>query len=102
MSPALRILSNPCVRSVIAVPHHVFSRRQLLDSRLCTTSATAVRDSNEAASGQKSEKMAPFACLGIDTDLNGAIVIVKCIRNDDMARTGFSEAERSVVRTPRR
>lgn len=101
MRPALRVFSHSYVTFTHAIPNNAVGLQQRFIAPCCTSSASAVLEEESGAPATATAaNMVPFACVGIDTDMSGAIVLVKSERDDDMARTGFAQGGVSMVRTP--
>jgi hypothetical protein len=70
--------------------------------RGCGAVAGAAQDTGQSdgsSSDNATASARTFACVGIDSDMNGAIVLVTCQRNDSLVRLGKG-ADQSMVRPP--
>jgi hypothetical protein len=57
--------------------------------------AVAAQDTKHGSStnGSAEPSNTTFACVGIDTDMNGALVLVTCQRKDGIMQSGLGEDE---------
>ena len=92
MHPVLRMIT----RTTAGVTARNLSLHHPRWTRGCETVASAAaRDKRTQHGAPHSETSlaSTFACVGIDTDMNGAVVLVTCKRNDSVMQHGLGEDE---------
>lgn len=98
MHPVLRMITHP---SVALTARNVWSYPPRW-TRSCEAVAGAVQDrctKLRSSDSTEPSQISTFACVGIDSDMNGAIVLVTCRRNDSIMHSGLGEGQ-TMVRTP--
>lgn len=93
MHPVLRMITRPHVGLTAA--RNVWSHRPRW-TRGCEAAAGAAEQDRCTQDGSSTDTATTFACVGIDTDMSGGIVLVTCQRNDNIMQNGLGEGQ-SVV-----